>query len=139
MKETDFQKVVMDAVRAEGGYGLKLSNKFLVGVPDLLIKAPGFPTTILEAKQEKWPVRPETLLKPDVTALQAKHLREANGAGICTGVISFTHGKSNWYGVAVVDYVPGLTLRQVQYAWSTRSAMPHNIFTLLRAFWGKHG
>lgn len=140
MKETEYQKVVVDAVRGAHGWGIKMSNRFLVGIPDLLIQMPTYPTTMLEAKYNAWPLRPDTTIKPGVTALQAKNLKEADRAGMLTGVICFARSQSkNWHGVAIVVYEDDLTLTQDQYAWSTRSVLPVTILKQLADFWGKHG
>lgn len=37
MLEVDFQKKIIDAIKTIGGYGFKLSNRYLRDVPDLLI------------------------------------------------------------------------------------------------------
>ena len=44
--QTDIRKSVIK----DGGYGLKLSNRFAVGIPDLLICLPPFAPCILEVK-----------------------------------------------------------------------------------------
>ena len=38
MKELDLQTKIIDWVKDEGGYGRKLSHRFLVGIPDLLLR-----------------------------------------------------------------------------------------------------
>lgn len=50
MKEVDHQTNIKLSVKAQGGYSLKLSNRFTVGVPDLLIMMPGFAPCFAEVK-----------------------------------------------------------------------------------------
>lgn len=90
MRELDAQKHVVDAVEAEGGYALKMSHRFLIGIPDLLVKLPGRPAMILEAKVHECMVyRPDSEFKLEATALQERELRMMEGAGLITGILSF--------------------------------------------------
>lgn len=94
MKEVDAQKLVIDAVKSAGGHGHKLSNRFLVGVVDLLIKLPGQPAMLAEVKLEKrssfkGQTSDSVYFTPDVTALQWKFLKDYHDAGMTCGLISF--------------------------------------------------
>ena len=42
--ELSLQRKLIEAAQGFGGYGLKLSNRFVAGVPDLLLHVPGSPT-----------------------------------------------------------------------------------------------
>lgn len=88
MNELQLQRLVIQAAKSVGGTGWKLSNKFLVGVPDLLICLPGQPISIWEAKLNDKPlVVTEVTLK--LTPLQEKTLSDLDNAGGFCGVISF--------------------------------------------------
>lgn len=107
MKETDYQKFVLDIVREAAGAGHKLSNRFLVGVSDLLIKLPGREAALIEVKLAKF--HPAT--KPDhefdlgVTVLQREFLKKYHEAGMRAGVLSFVeHGRQQlWAGLFRLD------------------------------------
>ena len=51
VKEVDHQRDIKDSVIRQGGYSFKMSNRFLIGVPDLYIAMPGFPVVLLEVKR----------------------------------------------------------------------------------------
>lgn len=97
MIETECQKLVIDAALFAGGQGLKLNNRFLVGVVDLLVKIPGTEPIWLEAKLEKLAV--STMSKPhhqwelEVTKRQKDFLRDWDRAGMRTGVVSFVQER----------------------------------------------
>lgn len=88
--ELDLQKLVVDVVNQDlGGFARKLSHRFLIGVPDILVKVPGNPcAVILEVKQQKAPVKLDTI-HLDVSVAQARFLRDALKGGVPTGVVSF--------------------------------------------------
>lgn len=48
--ELKLQRQICISVRSEGGYALKLNNRFSVGVPDLLIALPPYPVIVAEVK-----------------------------------------------------------------------------------------
>ena len=48
--EISFQKEIIDSAKSIGGYGFKLSNRFTVGVPDLLISITMYTPSLLECK-----------------------------------------------------------------------------------------
>lgn len=50
MKEIDHQRQLVLSVKAQGGYALKLSNRFTIGVPDLLVMHPLFAPCLIEVK-----------------------------------------------------------------------------------------
>lgn len=96
MKETDYQKFVLDIVRDAGGAGHKLSSRFLVGVSDLLVKLPGREAALIEVKLAKF--APKTSGDHEfglgVTVLQREFLKKYDKAGMKTGVLSFVeHGR----------------------------------------------
>lgn len=87
MTELEAQRLVVKAAKSVGGTGWKLSNRFLIGVPDLLICVPGQSTGIWEVKMNDKPKGEEITLK--LTPLQEKTLSDLDNAGGYCGVISF--------------------------------------------------
>lgn len=49
-KELALQTNIIKSVRSDGGYGRKMSNRFLIGIPDLLIALPPFAPILAEVK-----------------------------------------------------------------------------------------
>lgn len=87
------QSLVIDAAESVGGAGLKLSNRFLVGVVDLMIKLPNYPVMILEVKRRDYVKTGTGYFVLEVTEPQKKFLRKWWAAGAITGVLSFTQKK----------------------------------------------
>ncbi len=66
--ELDVQTKIIKSVRRDGGYGRKLSNKFLIGIPDLLVCLLPFVPCYCEVKDlgevtDKFDVKIETTPK----------------------------------------------------------------------------
>lgn len=108
--ELRLQSLVVDAVRGAGGVAFKLSNKFLVGIPDLFVYLPGLGSGIWEvksadiAKMDGWYAeRLQRFVKVKLSGLQDKFLRDMSSKGGLCGVISFIESKTNDY-VAVYSY-----------------------------------
>jgi hypothetical protein len=95
MKETECQQLVIDAVEDEGigGRGLKFNNRFVIGIPDLLIKLPAVQPVILEAKlftfSQKTLENGHLIQDIGATKLQKDQLRDWGYAGMLTGVVLF--------------------------------------------------
>ena len=49
-RELDVQTKIIKSARREGGYGRKMSHKFAIGIPDLLIGLPPFIPALAEVK-----------------------------------------------------------------------------------------
>lgn len=49
-RELDVQSNIVKSAKLQGGYGKKISHKFSVGVPDLLIAIPPFAPCVVEVK-----------------------------------------------------------------------------------------
>ena len=90
MRELAVQRLIIDLVRGHNGAAIKLAHRFLVGVPDLLVKLPGSPAAILEVKLNHLLVR-STVVRPSVTPLQWKFLKLFAAAGMTTGVVSIVY------------------------------------------------
>jgi len=96
MNELDLQRLVVQSVKMNGGTGWKMSNKFLVGIPDLILCLPGQGIGVWEVKQTMMPKTVEhVILKP--TALQEKVLNDVTEAGGFCGIISFIRGRRELY------------------------------------------
>ena len=87
MKELAFQKLIMQAVRSDGGFAHKMSAKFLIGVPDLFLKLASSIPGMWEVKINDCPTK-STTVKLAVTELQLKWLRDYASAGGLAGIIS---------------------------------------------------
>jgi len=135
MIETQAQKHVIDAVKAHGGAAHKLSNRFSVGVSDLLIKLPGLPAMLMEAKLDHRAnvLHPQSPVMPDVTVPQHSFLTSYAEAGMVCGVMSFVEearkGKRGlWLQVVrVPGFRPGDALRPDWYV----QLAPLNLFDQL--------
>lgn len=93
MKEVDHQANIKLSVKAQGGYALKLSNRFTVGVPDLLIMHPLFVPCIAEVKDLKDCV-PDFDRKIDVSPKQDLTMRQMNGVYQSPHVTEITIGRT---------------------------------------------
>lgn len=86
MREVDAQLELIKAVRAAGGEGTKLSNRFLIGVADLLLKLPDQPPALIEAKMAD--IVTTTTIEVEPTSLQLRWLNDWKRVGMITGVMS---------------------------------------------------
>lgn len=118
MIETEAQKIVVKAVEAEGGYALKMSNRFLVGIPDLLIKLPTIPAMILEAKIQHFKRPDNHKFTLAATALQDRELRNMRSAGMITGMLSFVEiGQKGIKGLYMGVFSEGGTVEMSQHQY----------------------
>ncbi len=146
MNELGMQALIVDVVCRHGGFAQKLSNRFLVGVADLLVKLPGYPAGVLEVKQRDLPKDTRLTWKLDITGPQTRFLRDADAAGMPAGVASFMHRRGSgplerrlhlgvWtYGAMVID---GWTASYGAHEplWGKNSStMDDNIVALLRGW-----
>lgn len=90
MNELEVQTKIRRAVEDAGGAAHKLSTPFKVGISDLLVKLTNCPAALLEVKLAKYgkAVRPDHLVKLDVTHNQDKFLERFAAAGMTCGVVS---------------------------------------------------
>lgn len=86
--ELELQKKVRDAIQEAGGKCRIISHRFVVGVPDLLLKLPGHETMIVEVKQCKFPVR-APIVSLEATVPQKIDLNGWQVAGARSGILSF--------------------------------------------------
>lgn len=94
MLETEMQQMIVDAVQEDGGFSRKLSNRFMVGVVDLIVKMPGHPAAVLEAKRHDYGTRDPSEWQLEVTGPQKRFLRDAHRAGMLSGVVSFVQQRN---------------------------------------------
>lgn len=84
MKETDIQAVMVADAKLQGAFAFKMSNRFLIGVPDLFIQFDKLPTAIIEVKYERKMPR-SGIVKCDLTAHQMRHINGINKRGGLSG------------------------------------------------------
>lgn len=97
MKEVQYQSLVLQTVRDAGGAGHKLSNRFLIGVADLLIKMPNWAPVLVEVKLTKFAksTKDDHEFDVGVTVPQLEFLKKYRLAGMKTGILSFIeHGDA---------------------------------------------
>lgn len=87
MRELEWQRETIKVARAHGGFGWKLAAKFLIGVPDLLIKLPNRPAALIEVKWQR--VIKAERVRLAVTVPQRNFLAGFEGAGGASFVMSF--------------------------------------------------
>lgn len=90
--ELYFQKQLINAAVEMDGYGQKLSNRFIVGVPDLLLQVPGWRTTLVEAKQHFFVPNPK-IIHIDLTKIQEDRLKRHTRSGGDAGWAMVAHSK----------------------------------------------
>jgi len=80
--ELKIQRDIILEVQKLGGFAFKMSNRFLVGVPDLFIKMPGYDTTIVEVKFVRAVANPKKIRLPGPSVPQANFMKKAGAAGV---------------------------------------------------------
>lgn len=106
MRELDCQSLIIDAVRAQGGAAHKLSNRFLVGVSDLLVKLPKYPAALFEVKLAKFSMKISDGhdFMPDLTKLQEDFLLGYARAGMACGLLSFVQRGNDRRGLHMAQF-----------------------------------
>lgn len=105
MKEIDIQRELVNEARGLGGYAIKMSNRFLVGIPDLLIKLPGMQACLIEVKIERMPTRDTGHIGVNPTPQQLRNLKMADKANFASGVLVCCSGIK----AGMWNYVPVIT------------------------------
>lgn len=108
MKETELQRFTCDALRLHGGDGHVMSNRFLVGVADLLVKLPLRPAAFIEVKQKTGTNLDAREFTLDVTVPQKTFLRKFHAVGMRAGVLSFLQNGGRRELYAAVFALDGL-------------------------------
>lgn len=89
-KELTLQSEICKSVRAQGGYAIKLSHRFAVGVPDLLIRMPHISAMLIEVK-DFGVVTDKFDLKVPVTPKQREELKKfSEASGSSHGILEAT-------------------------------------------------
>ena len=100
MKEIDVQREMIEACFDLNGTGNKLSNRFLTGVCDLLLKLPDWSAALIEVKITEAP-KVAASIPVTLTMPQLRFLRKYSHAGMIAGVAScVTRGKE--FGIAIL-------------------------------------
>lgn len=92
--ELEYQSVLVDSVKKEGGYGFKMNHKFLSGIPDLFLSHPKQGSVLIEVKVLE-PGQRTVLVSP----IQAETIRRLRLAGTRCGVAAIRAGTP---GVATI-------------------------------------
>lgn len=103
MSELALQSLVVDAVRGVDGFGFKLANKFLIGIPDLLLCLPGQAIGLWEVKLNDRPKKSNDITL-DLSLLQQRTLSNCTDAGGYCGVISFVQSVTREISVNAFLY-----------------------------------
>lgn len=95
--ETDIQRQLINSAEETGGYGLKLSNRFIVGVPDLILAMPIPPMySFIEMKKDDWP-KTSDVVTWGVTKIQENTLVTMQNAGLRAAMgIAIKHPEMGW-------------------------------------------
>jgi hypothetical protein len=111
VQELDLQRRVVNLVNGTGnGFAHKMSHRFLVGVPDLLVKISGpraYPAMLIEVKKDERPKVQHTVTL-DVTKQQERFLLRAARSGVLCGVMSFLYQERPrrlWVGLFPIKQV----------------------------------
>ena len=94
MNELRTQAVLAAACKDQGGYGIKLQNKFLAGIPDLFLALPGVGMAFVEVK----------LRGGQLAKIQQVTIERMQGAGVPAGWCVVQHvgggAASIWAGTS---------------------------------------
>lgn len=94
MSELKFQSQIIDDAKAfnKNTFGLKMNNRFISGVPDLMLKVPGYDVILIEAKL----IRPTSkgVIHVNTTDIQRAMMRLMYRAGFRVEV---------WVAVGIED------------------------------------
>lgn len=82
MLELVFQRHLIDALRRADGFGFKLDNKYMSGVPDLLLCHPNYGPVFIETKV----IKPNTDIIL-ITPLQSETLKKLRHADCNVGIV----------------------------------------------------
>lgn len=88
--ETKLQRDVCDAITSAGNAAQQLNNRFIKGVPDLLIKLHEYEAMMLECKLNRFD-KPCGVIDIDLDPLQFRTLRHWHDRNMHVGVLSFVH------------------------------------------------
>lgn len=96
IKEINVQTKVVKAVVEHGGFAKKMSHRFLVGVPDLMVKLPDLPVALVEVKFDEHPKKSLTYTT-EITHPQRAFLRESRAAGIPSLVLTVLRSDTAYF------------------------------------------
>ena len=121
-EELDYQADVVDIVSTQGGFGHKMSNKFIIGVADLLLKPYGCNTCVLEVKRAVREAQSQQrLFDLDLSVLQRNWLRRAHRGGMKAGVLSFVVSlNQEWYRLFTMGELEECATHRIDKAGAER-------------------
>lgn len=108
MSELQMQRLIIEDVKKCGGFAFKMSNRFMVGVPDLYIATPRHWPVLVECKFVKeLPKRKTTSVLLNLTPKQRHFIRQTQyGGGYSGWVIGLKMkigNKNHWKFAVGVD------------------------------------
>jgi len=86
--EVDYQRALIEQTIDEGGHGRKLANRFVVGIPDLLLAHPRYRTSLIEVKLVELPKHMDTKVNIPITPKQRDELRRWQAGGSSAGWVA---------------------------------------------------
>lgn len=108
MNELEIQSHLIRQIKIDGGWGCKMNNKFLAGIPDLLLAHPLIGTGFAEVKI----VKSGGLVL--LTPLQKETLKRMRGAKMHVGVIAVEQKEDTFY----CHVTENLELTKVNLDWT---------------------
>lgn len=80
--ELNHQKKIVDDVHDQypAAFAMKLSHHFMSGIPDLIIKVPGFPVIFVEVKKST--INTKGVIKIGTTDLQRSTMKDMMNSGL---------------------------------------------------------
>lgn len=106
VKETAWQKKIIDSAKALQGYGKKWATQYSVGVPDLILSLPSYGLFLMEVKLIKdIPASGKFSRKVNTTDKQKLELRKFSKAGAlsCVGMITYCGPREVYLTVLPYD------------------------------------
>lgn len=104
MQELDIQRELIKATIVQGGEAFKMSNRFLVGVPDLFVQLPNHPTALIEVKYEQRK-KMDGIVHVCLTGPQQNRIRLIQKAGGVAGwvlVVRVGLGRYLWHASRII-------------------------------------
>ena len=124
MNELHYQKQIIEDVKKsfKNAYAIQMNNRFLAGIPDLLIKVPECDVLFVEMKVMKWHGSPT--IPVETTKLQRVVMRNMERAGLRVAVWVVLEGentsviaRTSWCSTSITIDPQLLVRRQPGKRW----------------------
>jgi hypothetical protein len=134
--ERSFQTELLTHMRMAGYHAFKVTTPFMVGVPDLYVKAPNFPACWIELKYELWD-RKKGYIPVNLSNLQRKFLQDENKAGGKAGWALCVRTAVSWDLFAgTSQYVERINVSSPFFIHSRAPGQPWNVQKLMEMLCG---